>query len=185
MNQTQRVLTASMRTTSAYDLDLRDVRGQIGARRALEIEAARGHHLLMVGPAGCGKTMLATRLPGLLPAPDAQTPCPFRAPHHAASAATMLGAGGEPARAGEVSMADGGVLYLDELPELSGTILQALREPLEHGTITLSRAGGATTLPARFLLVAAMRPCPCGECDEGPQGCGGARRSRWSATTPG
>ena len=110
--------------------------------------------------------MLATRLPGLLPAPDAQTPGPFRAPHHAASAAAMLGAGGEPARPGEVSMADGGILFLDELPELSGTILEALREPLERGTVTLRRADGVTTLPARFLLVAAMNPCPCGECDE-------------------
>ena len=155
-----------MNTRSAYDLDLRDVRGQIGARRALEIAAAGGHNLLMMGPAGCGKTMLATRLPGLLPAADAQTPCPFRAPHHTASAAAMLGAGGEPARPGEVSMADGGILFLDELPELSGTILDALREPLERGAVTLSRAGDATTLPARFRLVAAMNPCPCGECDE-------------------
>ena len=183
IGRTRPEVMRGMNTRSAYDLDLRDVRGQFGARRALEIAAAGGHHLLMVGPAGCGKTMLATRLPGLLPGPDAQTPCLFRAPHHTASAGAMLGAGGEPARPGEVSMADGGILFLDELPEVSGTILQALREPLERGTVTLRRASDATTLPARFLLVAAMNPCPCGEWDEarGVQRCTAEQVARYHA----
>ena len=154
-----------MNARSAYDLDLRDVRGQIGARRALEIAAAGGHNLLMMDPPGCGKTMLAMRPPGLLPAQDADAPRPLRAPHHTASAVGMFG-GGEPARPGEVSMADGGILFLDELPEFPRTVLEVLREPLEHGSVTLRRTGESTTLPARVRLVAAMTPCPCGECDE-------------------
>ena len=142
------------------------MRGQIGARRALEIAAAGGHNVLMIGPPGCGKTMLAVRVPALLPVADGDTECPFRAPHHTASAMAMLGGAGEVLQPGEVSRADGGVLFLDELPEFSRAVLGGLREALEHGAVTLRRAAGSATLPARFQLVAAMEPCPCGGCDE-------------------
>ena len=176
-----------MSTRSAYDLDLRDVQGQIGARRALEIAAAGGHNVLMIGPAGCGKTMLARRLPGLLPAADGDTECPVRAPHHTASAMGMLGGGGEVPQPGEVSRADGGVLFLDELPEFSRAVLVGLREPLELGAVTLRRAADSTTLPARFQLVTAMEPCPCGECDEmqGIRRCTAEQMARYHARVAG
>ncbi|MBU6269658.1 MAG: YifB family Mg chelatase-like AAA ATPase [Betaproteobacteria bacterium] len=161
--------------------DLASVRGHVQAKRALEIAAAGGHSLLMVGPPGAGKSLLASCLAGLLPplapaqalesalvasvssgfTPSAWARRPLRAPHHSASVAALVG-GGNPPRPGEITLAHQGVLFLDELPEFPRAALEALREPLETGTVTLSRAARQATYPARFQLVAAMNPCPCG-----------------------
>jgi magnesium chelatase family protein len=161
--------------------DMRDVKGQAGPKRALEIAAAGGHSVLMVGPPGSGKSLLAARFTGLVPEMTVDEALesaavsslagrfslenwgvrPTRHPHHTASAVAMVG-GGTPPRPGEISLAHHGVLFLDELPEFSRSALEALREPLETGTITISRAALCAEFPARFQLLAAMNPCPCG-----------------------
>ncbi len=163
------------------EIDLADVRGQPRARRALEIAAAGGHHLVMIGSPGCGKTMLAQRLPTILPRlePDeaVEVAClwasadrfrpftsrpPFRAPHHSASMAAVVGGGNPHPQPGELSLAHGGVLFLDELGEFPPHLLNALRQPLEEGTVTIARRGRSVTFPARAQVVGASNPCPCG-----------------------
>jgi magnesium chelatase family protein len=187
-----------VRTEPAGLLDLRDIKGQESAKRALEIAAAGGHHLLMIGAPGSGKSMLAARLPSILPPLSPQelldvsmiasvagevdggaltSRRPFRAPHHSASMAALTG-GGIRARPGEISLAHNGVLFLDELPEFDPRVLDSLRQPLENGEVAVSRANHRVTYPARFMLVAAMNPCRCGHASEPGYACKRGRMER-------
>jgi energy-coupling factor transporter ATP-binding protein EcfA2 len=188
--------TAELQPDADAPLDLADIKGQESAKRALEIAAAGGHHLLMIGPPGSGKSMLAARLPGLLPPLEPAEALevsmihsvaglldggrlmrrrPFRDPHHSASTPALVG-GGQRARPGEISLAHRGVLFLDELPEFQRATLESLRQPIESGRAVVARANAHVAYPARVQLIAAMNPCRCGHVDDPTLACGKAPR---------
>src|SRR3954468_9045044 len=190
-----------MAALNERSLDLKDIKGQETAKRALEVAAAGGHNLLMIGPPGSGKSMLAARLPGILPPLDpaealevsmihsvgGQLPGgrllrrrPFRDPHHSASLPALVG-GGSRARPGEISLAHHGVLFLDEFPEFQPAVLDSLRQPLESGDVTIARANYRVVYPARFMLVAAMNPCRCGKASDPGFTCRRGQNTRCAA----